>query len=248
MKYINVPIGGGFTYNGVTEGGDSGGPITVTLNSVEAAIGPNNYCAGTFRSGGTSFKNTAFANALNNINGTTYHYVDREHPSTLSEGTIVRPYKTVIDGISGATNWETVSIAKGNYDETLTIDKPLKLVAPVGTVTIGNSAYAKIAANPNLGQTEETEHEKPKTVQLFQNYPNPFNPSTTIEFTVAELTSVSLKIYNTVGQEVVTLVNESKQPGNYSANFDASQFSSGVYFYVLRTGSRELIKQMTLIK
>lgn len=237
---------GRFNWSGVNEGGDSGSPIVTTISSVEVAVGSNTNCSSS--NWGTSFKNTNFANALNNIYGTTINYVDGLHPSTIDEGNIVRPYKTIVDGVSGATNYETLSIVEGSYDETITITKPLTLSAPVGTVIIGSSGSPKIVVNPDAVQAEESEDEKPQALQLAQNYPNPFNPSTIIEFNVPELTNVSLKVYNSVGQEIATLVNESKQPGNYSVNFNASEFASGVYFYVLRAGSTELIKRMTLIK
>lgn len=90
--------------------------------------------------------------------------------------------------------------------------------------------------------------------ELFNNYPNPFNPSTNIRFSLSESSVVSLTIYNTLGQEVLKSI-ESKQmnPGTYSVRFDASGFSSGVYYYRLKilsvTGKEfSSIKSMTLIK
>jgi len=83
---------------------------------------------------------------------------------------------------------------------------------------------------------------------LEQNYPNPFNPTTTISFSIPSAETVILKIYNIAGQEVATLVNERKDAGRYQINFDASQLSSGIYFYRIKAGSFEAAKRMALLK
>lgn len=85
--------------------------------------------------------------------------------------------------------------------------------------------------------------------RLEQNYPNPFNPSTTISFSVPdENTLVSLKIYNSLGQEVGTLINQVVPTGNHEVQFDASGLSSGIYFYKLSAGNFVESKKMTLMK
>jgi hypothetical protein len=92
------------------------------------------------------------------------------------------------------------------------------------------------------------ENLSPVTYSLSQNYPNPFNPSTTIKFTIQKAGLVSLKIFNILGQEVATLVNEQMKPGSYSYNFNASRLSSGVYFYSINAGDFNLTKKMLLLK
>jgi len=83
---------------------------------------------------------------------------------------------------------------------------------------------------------------------LMQNYPNPFNPSTTIKFSVAANSLVSLKVYDILGNEKAILVDELKEPGNYSVNFDASDLSSGIYFYTLRAKEYTHSRKMLLLK
>jgi photosystem II stability/assembly factor-like uncharacterized protein len=91
---------------------------------------------------------------------------------------------------------------------------------------------------------------------LYQNYPNPFNPSTIIKFRIKEMSSphapggdlTTLKIYDILGKEVTTLVNEKQSPGTYEVNFDASSLPSGIYFYKLITGDFTETKKMILIK
>ena len=88
----------------------------------------------------------------------------------------------------------------------------------------------------------------PAEFSLKQNYPNPFNPTTTIEFNLPKASNVSLKIYNSLGKEVETLLNENMIAGNYKVSFDASKLSSGIYFYTLSTGSFRETKTMSLVK
>ncbi len=88
----------------------------------------------------------------------------------------------------------------------------------------------------------------PGTFNLSQNYPNPFNPSTFIEFSVAERSNVTLKIYDVLGREVAALVNATKDAGNYKVNFDASKLASGLYVYTLNAGSFTSSKKMMLLK
>jgi hypothetical protein len=91
-------------------------------------------------------------------------------------------------------------------------------------------------------------NEVPSTFGLEQNYPNPFNPSTTFKFNVPSASNVSLKIYDMLGNEIITLVNENLQSGVYEVKFDASTLSSGVYFYSLNAGSFTATKKMMLVK
>jgi hypothetical protein len=237
---------GTFLYRGVNEGGDSGGPIVVTLNNIEVSVGSNTNCGNS----GTSFHNANFANALNDLPNANTIYIDLDHPSNIENGTIFSPHKTVVDGVSGATNWDNLSIVAGTYNEALTISKALTLTAPVGKVTIG----ATSPQPKSKGRIDETNNfveekfDQPMQLSLTQNYPNPFNPSTTISYSVPEDAHASITVYNTAGQEVALLTDKFHTSGEYSVIFNASHLSSGVYFYVLRYNGKELLKRMTLIK
>lgn len=83
---------------------------------------------------------------------------------------------------------------------------------------------------------------------LGQNYPNPFNPTTIIEYSVANTGNVVLKIYDILGREVETLVNEQKQAGNYRVEFNANNLSSGIYFYTMRAGNYVNTKKLIVLK
>ncbi|MBZ0182531.1 MAG: T9SS type A sorting domain-containing protein [Melioribacteraceae bacterium] len=84
--------------------------------------------------------------------------------------------------------------------------------------------------------------------KLFQNYPNPFNPTTSIEYSVPSNENVTLKVFDILGREVATLVNQQMNPGNYKVQFDASQLVSGVYFYRISAGNYNKTMKMLLLK
>jgi hypothetical protein len=84
--------------------------------------------------------------------------------------------------------------------------------------------------------------------ELKQNYPNPFNPTTKISYSVANKSDVSLKVYDVLGKEVATLVNTTKDAGNYEVNFNASDLASGLYIYKLTAGNFVSTKKMMLLK
>ena len=88
----------------------------------------------------------------------------------------------------------------------------------------------------------------PQSFALNQNYPNPFNPTTTIEFSVPEKSEVRVEVFNILGQKVRTLVNAELSVGNYNAVFDAGELSSGIYFYRLLSGDKNITKKMILLK
>lgn len=83
---------------------------------------------------------------------------------------------------------------------------------------------------------------------LYQNYPNPFNPVTNLEFRISDFGFVSLKVYDVMGREVAVLVNEKKQPGEYTVQWDAHEFASGVYTYKLIAGDLVQSRKMLLLK
>ncbi len=95
---------------------------------------------------------------------------------------------------------------------------------------------------------DEKKNEIPNSHGLRQNYPNPFNPVTVISFTIPEQTATTIKVFDVLGNEITTLLNEVKSAGEYEINFDASNLSSGIYLYKLTTDSFTDIKQMMLLK
>ena len=99
----------------------------------------------------------------------------------------------------------------------------------------------------NVG-VEETNNGLPKEFNLYQNYPNPFNPATLVKYDVAKETLVSIKVYDLIGREVQTLVNNNMRPGSYSTRFDGRNLSSGIYLVRITAGQFQKTMKMTLVK
>ncbi len=102
----------------------------------------------------------------------------------------------------------------------------------------GNSNFITSVDNKNIAEK----------FSLKQNYPNPFNPITEIKYSIQKAGHITLKIFNVLGNEVATLIDENKKEGEHSIIFNASQFPSGVYFYQIRSGIYSETKKMVLIK
>ncbi|MBK8381213.1 MAG: T9SS type A sorting domain-containing protein [Ignavibacteria bacterium] len=104
----------------------------------------------------------------------------------------------------------------------------------------GNFEYFELAEEVSIGI--------PDKYELSQNYPNPFNPVTNLEFGISKSGFVSLKIYDVLGKELVTLVNEIKEPGYYKIKFDAGNLASGVYFYRMTADDFVALKKFVVMK
>ncbi len=89
---------------------------------------------------------------------------------------------------------------------------------------------------------------QPEHFHLKQNYPNPFNPATTIEFSLTQSGFVTLKVYNVLGEEATVLLETHKPAGQYAINFDASQLTSGIYYYTLSADGFQQTRKMVLLR
>ncbi len=98
------------------------------------------------------------------------------------------------------------------------------------------------------GVSEEDKPILPMEIRLYQNYPNPFNATTTISFNIVQTGDVNLSVYNLSGQKIETLVDRNMQAGRHNIIWDASEYSSGLYFYKLTTDGKTFTKRMTLLK
>jgi hypothetical protein len=119
------------------------------------------------------------------------------------------------------------------------------IVADVGV--LAEIPFTGNAADIGTSSAEESD-EIPTTYSLMQNYPNPFNPTTKIQYSLPEASNVKLSVYNSIGQEVMQLVNENQTVGRYIVDLNAQNLPSGVYFYRLQTGKFVETKKMLLIK
>ncbi len=111
-----------------------------------------------------------------------------------------------------------------------------------------NKAFAVLPLVGNVGVDPGSESDLPTAFALFQNYPNPFNPSTTIRYGLPNRSDVTLAIFNTLGQQVATLVKGEEEAGYHEVKFDAVGLSSGVYFYRITAGDNVAVKKLLLLK
>lgn len=151
-------------------------------------------------------------------------------------------YSIVMKTYDGGLTWNL---------ENLNIDMCLNSIhfenANIGW-TVGKEGIIYKTTNGGKSFDDRVNKVSTKKSSLSQNYPNPFNPVTKISFTISNNAFVSLKVYDMSGREVKSLVNEFKSPGNYSADFNASDLTSGVYFYKIQAGDYTDVKKMILIK
>jgi hypothetical protein len=146
------------------------------------------------------------------------------------------------------TDWEKIGFVNGNGNS----NSPKSYSYEDKNALSGKYSY-RLKQIDNDGTFEyskivEADLGTPKTFELSRNYPNPFNPSTTIRYSLPKAGNVKLTVYNILGQEVVTLVNEFKEAGVHTVNFNASELNSGLYIYKLHAGSFNQTRKMMLIK
>lgn len=160
-------------------------------------------------------------------------------------------YATVKYNPSGAQQWVLRYNGSGNsYDESrnLAIDTSGNVYV-AGTSRGSNTArdYATIKYSQTIG-IQNIGSEIPESYSLSQNYPNPFNPKTNIGLRIADFGFVSLKVYDITGKEIAVLVNQEMSAGVYNVDFDASNLSSGTYFYSMETAGFRDVKKMVIVK
>ena len=141
------------------------------------------------------------------------------------------------------TNWKIVN--EGLSNETLTSICYSNSFLYVATDKAG---IWKLAIDDNILDANDKQKYEPYNFKLSQNYPNPFNPSTKINYQLPTAGNVTIKVYDVLGNEIATLVNEEKPAGYYSVNFDLTSIASGIYFYQLQAGSFAETKKMILLK
>ena len=133
---------------------------------------------------------------------------------------------------SDLANFSVTLPAYGSAIYTISVDEESVVLPPIPPIVSVDGGIASL----------------PEDYNLFQNYPNPFNPSTTIRYSIIKADVVRIKIYDILGREVKTLVNELEQAGTYEVQFDASGLASGIYLYRIESGSFVQSKKMILLK
>lgn len=148
-------------------------------------------------------------------------------------------------------NWGLPSNEDGNDNENiLGADHFISLTTTLLSATVEN-VFGTMGTHKLINVVTDVEKlntEIPVDYILEQNYPNPFNPSTSIRFSIPEAGFVSLKVFNLLGEEVASLLNEEKLAGNYEVSFKVSDLSSGIYFYSISSNNFTQTKKMIILK
>ncbi len=168
-----------------------------------------------------------------------------------------------VSGFSGIVNGSAIQLPTGNYvinNQTIVIDNNYNVINASQLIS-GQQVIVWAAVDASSNKTAlqiqsklsspTSVEESPVTVDMFvleQNYPNPFNPSTTISFSIQTDQFVTLKVFNAIGEEITTLINQNLTRGTHSINFNADGLSSGFYIYRLESGNQVQVRKMMLLK
>ncbi|MBK7632243.1 MAG: T9SS type A sorting domain-containing protein [Ignavibacteriales bacterium] len=156
----------------------------------------------------------------------------------------------------GPVETRVVLVPPGTTETWESVDIPLSDFAPVDLANVfqlkfdgnGTIYLDNIYFSTTISDVKEIIGATPSDFELGQNYPNPFNPSTLISYSIPQNSFVTLKVYDVIGNEVATLVNQSQSAGKYEVRFDASNLSNGVYMYSIKTDNFTATKKMILMK
>jgi len=186
-------------------------------------------------------------------------------PDDLTVTTVLSTSFTNFDGLAIDSDgyiyvscWGTNSVYR--YDNAFSLPAEQVSSGHSGPADIFYNLLDNILAVPNYysnhvdfipitpADVDEVYGRMPLAVALSQNFPNPFNPTTTIKYQIPELSFITLKVFDVLGNEISTLINEVKPNGSYEVDFDGSEFPSGFYFYKLQAGDYTVTKKMALLK
>jgi hypothetical protein len=128
------------------------------------------------------------------------------------------------------------------------INDTVRIFQPGGYTTVGTTNLVVLGCGPTIVGNSTITSNVPSAYLLSQNYPNPFNPSTKISFSLPKAGNVKLVVYDILGKEVATLINDYRTAGTHSVEFNASNLASGVYLYRIESGDFKETKRMMLVK
>jgi photosystem II stability/assembly factor-like uncharacterized protein len=217
----------------------------VIIDSLEMLAAGDNGVIYFTHDAGSTWIDKSF-NTSNNLRD--IYFTDENKGYIVGEGGLIigtgdRGYSWHSQYVNSTNNINSISCY--NINDGIAVGKNGTILHRKVLIPTGNGNYALSINNGKIGVN-------PTKFQLSQNYPNPFNPKTLINYSVGSNgnspVNVKLVVYDITGREVTTLVNETKQPGNYKVTFDGSSYASGVYIYRIEAGSFVEVKKMVLVK
>lgn len=174
----------------------------------------------------------------------TVNSADKAFYKIISGGVVID--SLYLNQNEGSGSWKII----GRYNLPANVTVTVKVIdsgESTGEDVIRADAF-RFALIEETTDIDATDQFLPKEFALYQNYPNPFNPTTVISYQLPVIGNVTLKVFDILGNEIATLVDEYKPAGRYEVEFDASRLASGIYFYKLQAGEYTAINKMLLIK
>lgn len=226
---------------------DASGNVYITGQS-SSGLGTEDYFTVKYNNTGAEQWSKIYNGPLNNTDVATSIAVDdsgKVYVSGTSLAITGNEMTTIHYSPTGVEQWvqRNSSAVVGN---SIALDAAGNIFV-TGYGTIVNVDIITVKYSPVIG-ISQISAELPDAFSLSQNYPNPFNPVTNIEFSVPKSAFVKLTVFDISGREIETLVSQNMNSGTFKADWDASKYSSGVYFYTITSGSYRETKKMNLIK
>ena len=244
--HIYRTANGGSTWTNVTG-------ITPDRYPMDLAVDPKNsqIVYATFGGFGTGriYKSTNAGVSWSNITGTL--------PDVPTTAVVVDPFNSnhvyvgndigIYVSINGGSTWSGYGdgLPEAVIISDLTISPSNRVLR---AATHGNGVYQRKLLSSEITEVVLSEQVPEKSFVLYQNYPNPFNPRTNLRFEIGDRSHVVLKVFDVLGREVATLVDEIKEPGNYTVSWDAGDLTSGVFYYQLKVGNYSDVKKLVLMR
>ncbi|MGB5874779.1 MAG: T9SS type A sorting domain-containing protein [Bacteroidota bacterium] len=199
----------------------------------------------------TTDKSWNLGTGIQYVSPRRYWTIDVDTLKTDLKFNLTFTYRPEIDSLLGVKDLGVVHREDSTkpwtvYPNTI-VDSTKRTITATGVEGFSDWALAILDPSGTVDVTESAEG-IPEEFLLFQNYPNPFNPATTIRYDIPEMSFVSLTVYNSLGQRIGSLVQESQPAGSYAVPFDGAQFASGVYYYRLSANSFIQTRSFILIK
>lgn len=230
---------------------DYGAPIL--FKGTKVAMGIHNDFFLTAPSGGCGFRDDEILETLNYYFSNNVQYVDVSSPHDSPSGSIRAPHLTVNGAVMDAQDGAVISIARGFYQLPVTINKPVTLVAPVGTVNIGQAGNTdtRMATLPaglfenddSYAMVDSGDDEEDESLSLaLTSFPNPFVAGVVIDFSLPQSKAVSIVVYDHLGNRVKSIVQENRSAGKHKIKWDGTdengrQVTPGVYVVRMEAGA-----------
>jgi len=222
----------------------AGGLISSKIFSEDTII-TSSWYAEIVAEGYLSISNNGGKNWSHYGNGQSFHWGIKDQYFITKEIGFVSAGSNIYSTTNGGNKWDTLNV---NVTKFHFVDDKNSWGINDQTIMFTKDGWKTFFSIDSLTTNIKNLTNQKSDFHLYQNFPNPFNPTTTINFSVQKSGFITLKVYDVLGREVATLINENKSVGNYSVKFNADKLVSGIYFYNMRASDFVQTKKLILLK